>query len=215
MSRTISKDEARKLRKAFRMPAVQSMKSRKTSITNAFVSAIIPVIKPTPEEIADALEILGMTAETVTCIYCGDKSSAWDHLRPIVVGRRPTGFISEIANLVPCCQPCNSSKGNKPWRTWMAGEAPQSSASRNVPDLQSRIERLDAFERWRQPTHVDFAAIVGAQVYEDYWRELDRIIGEMEQSQRLADKLRAQIAAHGSWQPRPTGSGDSAATSTT
>lgn len=203
MSKPLSKDDVRKLRKAFRMPAVQSMKSRKTSITNAFVSSIIPVVRPAPEEIAAALEILGMTAETVTCIYCGDKSSAWDHLRPIVDGRRPTGYISEIANLVPSCQPCNSSKGNSSWRNWMAGNAPQSPTSRGVPDLQSRMQRLEAFEQWRQPTHVDFAAIVGAQVYEDYWRELDRIIGEMEHSQRLADKLKAQIGAHGNWQTRP------------
>jgi hypothetical protein len=209
----LSKDDARKMRKAFRMPAVQSMKSRKTSITNAFVSSIIPVIRPTPEQIAEALRIFGMTAETVSCIYCGDKSSALDHLRPIVDGRRPTGFISEIANLVPCCQPCNSSKGNSNWRAWMTGSAPQSPASRGVGDLQSRIQRLDAFERWRQPTHVDFAAIVGAQAYEDYWRELDRIIGEMEHSQRLADKLRAQIAAQGGWQPRPPTSGDAGAAS--
>src|SRR2546421_98512 len=87
-------------------------------------------------------EACGMTAETVSCIYCGDKSSAWDHLRPIVDGRRPTGFISEIANLVPCCQPCNSSKGNSNWRAWITGSAPQSPASRGVGDLQPRIERL-------------------------------------------------------------------------
>lgn len=186
------------------MPAVQSMTSRKTSITNAFVSAIIPVVPPTPEEIAQALSALGMTADTVVCSYCGDKCNAWDHLRPLVVDRRPTGYISEIANLVPACQPCNSSKGNAHWREWMAGQAAQSPASRGVGDMRARIERLDALERWRVPTRVDFAAIVGREAYERYWQELDRVIGEMERSQAMANDLRAKIAnAKVEWHARP------------
>src|SRR5271163_2963446 len=118
------------LRKAFRMPTMRNVTSRKTSITNAFVSAIIPVVRPTEEEIEEVLAIFGMTAETVSCVYCGDKCNAWDHLRPLVVGRRPTGYISEIANLVPACSPCNSSKTNQHWRDWLVGDAPQSPTSR-------------------------------------------------------------------------------------
>lgn len=199
------------LRKAFRMPAVQSMKSRKTSITNAFVSAIIPVVRPSDDEILQALSILGMTPQTIECIYCGDKCNAWDHLRPIVVGRRPTGYISEIANLVPACQPCNSSKGNSQWKLWMMGEAPQCPRTRTVAHLPDRILRLEAYERWRAPTFVDFEAIAGAGTYAEYWRELDRIITELEHSQSLADALRQTIAnASGQWQGRPVGDGPAA-----
>jgi len=204
MSTPLSKEEIKRLRKAFRMPAVQSMTSRKTSITNAFVSAIIPVIRPMAEEIVEALTVLGMSADTFSCVYCGDKCNAWDHLQPIVVNRRPTGYISEIANLVPACQPCNSSKGNSRWRDWMTGEAPQSPTSRGILDVESRIARLEAFERWRRPTLVDFEAIVGHDAYEAYWQELDRIIGEMERSQVIANELRTKIAnASDKWQVRP------------
>jgi len=88
---------------AFRMPSIQTMTSRKTSITNAFVCAIVPSLRPSLEEIAEALCILGMDPSDVRCAYCGDRASEWDHLRPLVVKRRPTGFISEITNLVPSC----------------------------------------------------------------------------------------------------------------
>jgi HNH endonuclease len=193
------------LEKAFRMPAVQSMGSRKTTITNAFVSAIIPVVDPTIDEISTALTILGMTAESVTCIYCGDKASAWDHLRPIVVDRRPTGYISEIANLVPACQPCNSSKGNSHWKAWMLGKAPQSPLSRNLVGLSERISKLEAYERWRVPIRVDLEGIIGAETYKLYWQELDRLVMEMERSQEMATKLRAVIAdASDKWHVRPT-----------
>jgi HNH endonuclease len=200
----LSKEQVDRLRKVFRMPAVQSMKSRKTTITNAFVSAIIPVEPPTPEDIAEALLVLGMTAESVVCSYCGDKCNAWDHLRPLVVGRRPTGYISEIANLVPACSPCNSSKTNKHWRDWMTGKAPQSPTSRAIQNLQIRIERLEAFECWRKPTKVDFAAIIGEQEFEAYWQELDRIIGEMECGHAKSKEISIKIAnAREQWRVRP------------
>src|SRR5262245_20280770 len=96
---------------AFRMPSVQTMKSRKSSITNAFVNAIIPTVFPTPEEIEQALVILGMAATDVRCAYCGNPMTEWDHLRPLVQKHRPTGYITEIANLVPSCGKCNQSKG--------------------------------------------------------------------------------------------------------
>jgi len=101
------------------MPNFQTMVSRKSSITNAFVSSLIPVIEPVDQDIVDALRILGMSPDDVRCAYCGDKSTEWDHLRPLVVNRRPTGYISEIANLVPSCGKCNQSKGNKNWLKWI------------------------------------------------------------------------------------------------
>lgn len=47
------------LRKAFRMPSAQTMMSRKSSITNAFVNAVIPVATPSIEEVDEVLSILG------------------------------------------------------------------------------------------------------------------------------------------------------------
>jgi hypothetical protein len=59
---TTPNDELRRklLASAFQMPSVQTMVSRKSSITNAFVNAVIPVISPTIEEIEKALAILEM-----------------------------------------------------------------------------------------------------------------------------------------------------------
>src|SRR3954471_17910748 len=132
---------------AFQMPSVQTMVSRKSSITNAFVSAIIPVIPPSHEEVYESLQILGMEPDNVRCAYCADISSEWDHLRPLVVKRRPTGFISEIANLIPACGKCNQSKGNKNWRDWIAGPAPRSPTGRAIKGTDRRITCLEAYEK--------------------------------------------------------------------
>ena len=197
--RPLTPDAVRRLRAAFRMPSVQTMMSRKSSITNAFVSSLIPVVEPTPQEIAEALQILGMSPDDVRCAYCGDRSTEWDHLRPLVLKRRPTGYISEIANLVPACGKCNQSKGNKNWLTWMTrGNGKHSPAKRGVPDLDIKVERLRAYEAWRQVVPVPFEQIVGAAAFDNYWARMDQSIEYLRECHDVAVKLKVMIAeAHG------------------
>ena len=178
---------------AFRMPSVQTMVSRKSSITNAFVSAIIPVVPPTHTDIAKALEILKMDPEDVRCAYCGDVSTEWDHLRPLVIKRRPTGFISEIANLVPACGKCNQSKGNKHWRDWIISAAPLSPTGRSLIGTDRRVACLDSYEKWRPPTKVDFSTIVGPAEWEKYWQLCEELVTELHRCQAVADSIRAPL----------------------
>jgi hypothetical protein len=176
------------------MPSVQTMTSRKSSITNAFVNAIIPVIAPTPDEIEESLLILGMQLTDVRCAYCGDKATEWDHLRPLVLDRRPTGYVSEIANLVPACGKCNQSEGNKPWRTWMLSSANLSPTGRRLAGVPDRVARLEAYERWRPPRKIDFESILGKQVWEQYWSLCENVIAELRRNQEVANGLRDRIA---------------------
>lgn len=190
-----TEDERRKLMQAaFRMPSVQTMVSRKSSVTNAFVNAVIPVLPPTLEEIEEALDILGMRPGDVRCAYCADRSTEWDHLRPLVVKHRPTGYISEIANLVPACGKCNQSKGNKHWREWMLSGAPLSPTGRRVDGVAERIARLEAYEGWRSPTKIDFEAAVGREEWEQYWSLWESLIGRMRECQDVADRIRVKVA---------------------
>ncbi len=187
-------DHRRKLlMAAFQMPSVQTMVSRKSSITNAFVSAIIPVIVPTHDEIDEALGILGMEPHDVQCAYCGDKASEWDHLRPLVLDRRPTGYVSEIANLVPSCGKCNQSKGNKPWREWMTSSARLSPTGRGIAGVADRIGKLEKYEQWRSPTRIDFESVLGRDGWEHYWSLCEAVIEQLRKCQDVADTLRAQI----------------------
>ncbi len=143
-------DPARRkaLAAAFDMPSMQKIMSRKTSITNAFVCAVIPVLPPLLEEIDEALCILGMDPWNVRCAYCGDAKSEWDHLRPLVLKRRPTGYISEIANLVPSCGKCNQSKGNSDWHEWIVNPTKKRSPTgRGLANVAEHVARLEEYER--------------------------------------------------------------------
>lgn len=60
------------MKKIFRMPTPVKITGRTSSITNAFVNGIIPVIEPTEEEIESALKTLGMDKDHIVCAYCGN-----------------------------------------------------------------------------------------------------------------------------------------------
>jgi HNH endonuclease len=127
------------------LPTTMTVTGRSSSITNAFFNAIIPVIDPTEAEELEALRILGIEPHDIRCAYCGDKATEWDHFRSIISNQEPTGFITEIANLVPSCGRCNQSKGKSNWLVWMQGSARLSPKTRGVLDLHDRIARLTAF----------------------------------------------------------------------
>lgn len=177
----------------FAMPKPVRITGRTSSITNSFINGIIPVIWPTEDQISEALGVLGM--DEVVCAYCGDAATEWDHFRPLVVAKQPTGYISEIHNLVPACGKCNQSKGNKYWREWMFSSARLSPFARGVPGITERAARLDDFERWGSPTRVDFAALVGADLWQAHWQNYDAIIALMRAAEQTADAIRAHVAA--------------------
>ena len=153
-------------------------------MTGAFFAAIAPVDVPTDEEVLEALRILEIDPQNQTCAYCGDKSSEWDHLRPLIEGKKPTGYITEIANLVPSCGKCNQSKGNQPWRAWMTGTATRSPRSRNVPDLDARVARLQAYEAWRTPKRVDYESLVGPELWERHRKNWDDVLKKLQEAKR-------------------------------
>jgi HNH endonuclease len=179
----------------FRMPTPMKITGRSSSITNAFINSIIPVVPPSAEEVKQALEILGMTPETFQCAYCGSVASEWDHLRPLVKDKKPTGYISEIHNLVPSCGKCNQSKGNKEWKAWMLSAAALSPTARGIPGVAERVKRLEAYENWHLPTKMDFEAVVGNDTWSQHWQNWERMQSLMRESQELAARINLRVAS--------------------
>lgn len=180
--------------KFFTMPKPVAITGRTSSITNSFINSIIPVVLPTNDEVKAALEILDMT-DHVACAYCGDPFTEWDHLRPLVIDKRPTGYISEIHNLVPACGKCNQSKGNKHWRAWMFGPAKLSPLTRGVAGLEEKAGRLTAYEDWMPPTRLNFEELVGGDLWAEHWEHHAGIVSSMVAAQATALKIRETIKA--------------------
>lgn len=178
----------------FRMPTSLKITGRSSSITNAFINSIIPVITPTAEQIEEALRILGMDQSSYCCAYCGDTASEWDHLRPLVKNKKPTGYISEIHNLIPSCGKCNQSKGNKEWETWMRSSAALFPNTRQISDLENRIQKIKLYEKWAKPSRIDFESIVGSEIWAEHWKNWEEIQDLMRKAQVLAQKINRSVA---------------------
>lgn len=159
------------------------------------MSEAIPAIMSSDEIIALTLEVLGMNASDMRCAYCGNLATERDHLNAIVRDKRPTGYISEIHNLVPACGKCNQSKGNKPWRSWMFGPSPLSPASRGVGDIEERAEKIAYYERRFPPVRIDFEAVVNGGLWKAYWDAHRDLIEEMMRCEELATAVRAEISS--------------------
>jgi len=177
-------------KRAFKLPSPPSIMGRSSSITNAFISAVMPVHVPTDSEVGIALEILELKPEAVECIYCGGRMTEWDHLRPIVLNRAPTGYFTSIFNLVPSCGPCNQSKGNKPWRTWL--ENKHASAA----DLQDRIRRIQKYEDRGKVAPVLVEDLVGKKAWADYMGRCEAILALMRSAEIEARVIRLQLKEH-------------------
>ena len=182
-------------RHTFKMKIRKLLKitSRTSTITNSFVQAIIPEIKPTAAEVTEALDLLGMSISQMSCVYCGTAVTDWDHLRPLVRGKRPTGYISEIRNLVPSCGPCNQSKSGSDWRAWMQGAAPGSPRTKGVSDIATRIEKLERFELWGNVKALPLRELAGVADWDAHWANLEAIELRMQAAQSLAAKIKAAI----------------------
>ena len=183
-------------RSSFKMPRKVNISGRTSTITNSFAQAIIPRIRPSEEECQSALSVLGMSANNMECSYCGSAYELWDHLNPIVHNKRPTGFITEIANLIPSCKTCNESKSGSPWKQWLFGAAANSPGNRGVSDIKARAARIGNYEDILKPRKVEFERIVNASLWSDYWMEREEIELALRQAQTKADIVWKSVEEH-------------------
>ena len=148
-------------------PSPDKIGSRSSTVARAMASTLMPIIGATDDDRANILE-LSLTSEEISnldaskkrvreldkkpiitinlkdlrCVYCGEQATNLDHLFPFIKDKRPTGYFTEPANLVPCCGDCNQKKGAKPWYLFMGEliEAAEEDKTRNM--LESRKKDL-------------------------------------------------------------------------
>lgn len=93
-----------------------------------------------------------------------------DHVKPLVTCGLPTGYITEIRNLVPCCSACNSAKGAQDFRAWYKSE-------KNIKRLHSEgltdteiDERFDIVSRYidKIPAPIDYKTILGDNLWNEF-----------------------------------------------
>lgn len=93
------------------------------------------------------------------CAYCGKTATHLDHLHALIIDRKPTGYGTEPANLVPCCGECNQPKGNMLWEEFMRSNNCHHIGDAQTDDpkaaMENRIRNIKLFQKDMPPRKVN------------------------------------------------------------
>jgi 5-methylcytosine-specific restriction endonuclease McrA len=111
---------------------------RKTTINHAFAAAIAPSDEYSEDRVREAILTLGQDPDqSLLCAYCSASAQTWDHVFATVKNSNFSGHGHRLGNLLPCCKHCNSAKGNKDWRFYLA--------QLNHPNQSEYASRISAY----------------------------------------------------------------------
>jgi len=136
----------------------------------------------TTEDYEDALEFFG------GCAFCGTKQAPRkDHLVPVI---QRGDFIPR--NVVPACQKCDDSKGQKEYHEWMLNSnSRRSLKARGFTD--ERIgERIKLIEKWQSGYKPMTEAELFGKDYPKYQEILQKMEQLCEEAKRLTSRVRSR-----------------------
>jgi hypothetical protein len=155
--------------------------SRRTTINHMFAAAVAPHDAHDEARLSEALLQLGNDPDAdLLCGYCGQSAETWDHIFATVRDSRFSGFGHRLGNLLPCCKPCNSRKGNKSWQAHLE--------SLRMPEPE-RIKRAELISN-----HINLYGLKEPEVSSTALHQrLDGIRLQILQLMEEADEIAAQL----------------------
>lgn len=174
------------------VPTNDTIKSRTSTVAKSLATSIIPRIDPTEDEIEYVKKLFTDDKNELCCAYCSEKATEWDHFHPLVINSKPTGYITEINNLVPCCKNCNPSKGNKDWADWLLNDkTDKSPKGRGIADdvILKNYDRLNKYDK-KPKVIINYDNVDG---FNNYWQMYTNICDMLNQAQKQADKFDFRI----------------------
>lgn len=180
------------MKKEFTMPTKSNLKSRTSTISNAYAISITPYIRPDNSLLDDYYHELGL--EKCQCGYCLRKGEGKtvDHINPLVKNGMPSGFITDIGNLIPCCKDCNSSKGGKDFKEWY--KSPKNVArllkiGLTEKEIDERYQIILAYINKHCSTPLSYESIVGKEKWDEYIKRKERLLNILKEEQEFCDEL--------------------------
>ena len=177
----------------FRMPTKSDLKSRTSTISNAFVISITPWISPNDEEITGFYEKFKVSEGQ--CAYCLQHgANSVDHYRGLVINSEPSGYTTDIGNLVPCCPKCNSSKGNKTFEEWYDDDRTKERLRQlGMTDDQISERRRIIVNAMQGVDRFDFKSIIGEEKWNEFIERRQKLNDLLRENQLFCDELSKEI----------------------
>ena len=160
-------------------------RSRKTTINHAFAAAIAPCDDYDPERIKNAIRMLNQDPESpLKCAYCDSDAETWDHVFATVRHSEFSGAGHRLGNLLPCCKPCNSKKGNKHWKDYVL---------RRAEDELHKASRIKTIEAYLAAHFLPDALPEDSPQYTELRQIRGDILALMQKADELASVIRAEM----------------------
>jgi len=122
------------------------------------------------------------------CAFCDSKTtSRMDHLVPVIsLG----DFVR--SNVVPACQVCDDSKGQREYHEWMRNStSPKSLRKRGLSDKQIE-DRIKLIEKWQGEYTAKTEKEFFGQHYEEYLDILNKMEALCDEARQLVDKVKPE-----------------------
>jgi hypothetical protein len=156
---------------------------RRTTINHAFAAAVAPADTYDEAQVRAAIAALKQDPDAaLECAYCGQAAETWDHVLATVLHSRFSGHGHRLGNLLPCCKPCNSKKGNKSWMQHL------NSLGLEPHELRQRIDVIRAYLE-------TYGVIDILPDHSTEYLELERIREQVMDLLRRADQIAAVVRA--------------------
>lgn len=139
--------------KGLKYPQADKISTRRSTVARSMASTLMPRIKINEDDDEDIIAkwmkyLYGDNVRNpISCVYCGSSPEKLelDHLFPLIRNQQPSGYCTELVNLVPCCRECNGSKGSKLWWKYMdMNEYDESNESQKKIKQRLESKRKDA-----------------------------------------------------------------------
>lgn len=161
---------------------------RKTTINHAFAAAIAPSDNYDEQRVREAVAILGQDPDQdLLCAYCGAPAQTWDHIFATVKDSQFSGYGHRLGNLLPCCKPCNSAKGNKDWHRFLSElglpESMHQQTEQRITRYLSKLSLLDSVPE-------------STPEYERLLQVRTEVLGLLAEADELAKRIRERQSNH-------------------
>lgn len=181
---------------SFKMPSKGDLRSRTSTISNAFVSSITPWIYPKSEEVIGIYDKFGIVEGQ--CAYCLQYgANSVDHYKCLVIRSEPSGYITDIDNLVPCCQKCNSAKGSKSFEDWYDDDRTKARLNElGMTDAQIKERRDIIVNAMKDIKRYDYRQIVGEEKWNEFIERRKKLNALLKENQSFCDELSKEITEY-------------------
>lgn len=180
----------------FRMPTKSNLKSRISTINNAFAISITPYLKPEGSELSEYYRELDI--KKGQCGYCMryNEAKTADHINPLVISGMPSGYITDINNLIPCCKDCNSKKQGKLFKDWYLTTDNVIWLKTNGMDestIMNRYKTINKYISKHCSEPYSYKDIVGEKLWNEYCMRIENLKQILIENQLFCEKLNNKI----------------------